>query len=87
METTKETVMKHQYVYCKYCGHPSTTVQLLTGSHCSKNPEGEYHVKYDGIEKSQYFCRYCGHPASTIQLLTGCSCRKNPNSKYCEPAL
>ena len=72
-------------VYCKYCGHSSSSVKNLTGTTCSKNPEGKYHVPYEGSEKSKYECKYCGHVSSSISNLTGTSCSKNPNGKYHVP--
>ena len=71
--------------YCKYCGHERSSVSGLTGGSCSKNPEGKYHVPYEGDEKSKYACKYCGHERSSISGLTGGSCSKNPNGKYHVP--
>jgi len=86
METIRESIPKHNNVYCKYCGQLSSTVQMLTGGNCRKNPDGQHHVVYEGSEKSQYICKYCGHPASSIQMLTGGHCLKNQTG-FCEPAL
>lgn len=72
-------------VYCKYCGHERSSVSGLTSGSCSKNPEGKYHVPYEGGEKSKYACKYCGHERSSISGLTGGSCSKNPNGKYHVP--
>lgn len=72
-------------VYCKYCGHERSSVSGLTGGSCSKNPEGKYHVPYEGSQKSKYACKYCGHERSSISGLTGGSCSKNPNGKYHVP--
>lgn len=71
--------------YCKYCGHERSSVSGLTGGSCSKNPEGKYHVPYEGSQKSKYACKYCGHERSSISGLTGGSCSKNPNGKYHVP--
>lgn len=71
--------------YCKYCGSSQSSVKSLTGNLCSKNPEGKYHVPYEGSEKSKYTCKYCGSSQSSIKSLTGNSCSKNPNGKYHEP--
>ena len=72
-------------VYCKYCGKSYSSVRDLTGSSCSNNPEGKYHVPYEGSEKSKYECKYCGKSYSSIRDLTGGSCSKNPNGKYHVP--
>ena len=72
-------------VYCKYCGHERSSVSGLTGGSCSKNPEGKYHVPYEGSQKSKYACKYCGHERSSISGLTGGSCSKNPEGKYHVP--
>lgn len=74
-----------QKFYCKYCGHERSSVSGLTGGSCSKNPEGKYHVPYEGSQKSKYACKYCGHERSSISGLTGGSCSKNPNGKYHVP--
>ena len=71
--------------YCKYCGHERSSVSGLTGGSCSKNPEGKYHVPYEGSQKSKYACKYCGHERSSISGLTGGSCSKNPSGKYHVP--
>ena len=75
----------YQKFYCKYCGHERSSVSGLTGGSCSKNPEGKYHVPYEGSQKSKYACKYCGHERSSISGLTGGSCSKNPNGKYHVP--
>ena len=72
-------------VYCKYCGVSYSSLRGLTSGSCSKNPEGKYHVPYEGSEKSKYECKYCGHVSSSISNLTGTSCSKNPNGKYHVP--
>jgi ribosomal protein S14 len=74
-------------VYCQYCGTERSSISSLTGSSCSKNPSGKYHVPYEGSEKSKYACKYCGTERSSISSLTGSSCSKNPNGKYHIPAM
>ena len=68
-------------VYCKYCGGSASSVKSLTSNSCQKNPEGRYHVPYEGSEKSKYTCKYCGREAISIFHLTAGSCSKNPNGK------
>ena len=72
-------------VYCKYCGGSASSVKSLTSNSCQKNPEGRYHVPYEGSEKSKYECKYCGGTASSIRSLISNSCQKNPHGKYHEP--
>ena len=74
-------------VFCKYCGSSASSVSSLTQSSrtCQKNPEGKYHVPYEGSEKSKYTCKYCGTERSSISGLTQYSCSKNPHGKYHEP--
>lgn len=72
-------------VYCKYCGDHRSNIHNLTSCRCRKNPHGEYHVPYEGEEKSSYVCIYCGEKRSSILSLTNCRCRKNPYSEYHEP--
>ena len=72
-------------VYCKYCGRDAINVFHLTNGSCSNNPEGKYHVHYEGSEKSKYTCKYCGTERSSISGLTQYSCSKNPHGKYHEP--
>jgi DNA-directed RNA polymerase subunit RPC12/RpoP len=73
--------------YCKCCGSKNSSIAGLTGSSCSKNPEGKHHALYEGSEKSQYVCKYCGSKNSSIAGLTGSSCSKNPNGKHHSPAM
>ena len=72
-------------VYCKYCGDERSSISSLTSFSCSKNPEGKYHVPYEGSEKSKYECKYCGDERSSISSLTNGSCSKNPSGKYHVP--
>ena len=74
-------------VFCQYCGTERSSVSSLTGSSCSKNPNGKYHSPYEGIEKSKYTCKYCGTERSSISSLTGSSCSKNSSGKYHVPTL
>ena len=74
-----------EQVYCKYCGSSYSNIRSLTNGSCSKNPEGKYHVPYEGSEKSKYECKYCGSSYSSIRSLTNGSCSKNPHGKYHEP--
>lgn len=73
--------------HCLYCGADRSSIQSLTNSTCTKNPNGKYHVPYEGSEKSQYTCKYCGSERSSILSLTNSTCTKNPNGKYHIPAL
>ena len=74
-------------VQCLYCGTERSSISNLTSSSCSKNPDGKYHVPYEGSEKSKYNCKYCGTERSSISNLTSSSCNKNPNGKYHLPAM
>jgi transcription elongation factor Elf1 len=73
--------------HCLYCGTDRSSISSLTSSSCSKNPEGKYHVPYEGSEKSKYTCKYCGTDRSSISSLTSSSCSKNPKGKYHIPAM
>ena len=72
--------------YCKYCGRKYSSIQNLTSNFCHKNPDGKYHVLYEGDEKSTYYCKYCGRKYSSIQDLTSNFCHNNPDGKYHAPA-
>jgi len=74
-------------VNCLYCGTERATISILTSSSCSKNPNGKYHVPYEGSVKSKYECKYCGTGRASISILTSSSCSKNPNGKHHVPAL
>ena len=74
-------------VDCLYCGTERSSISSLTSSTCSKNPEGKYHVPYEGGTKSKYTCKYCGTERSSISSLTSSSCTKNPKGKYHIPAM
>ncbi len=68
--------------YCEYCGQKYSSVSSLTGSSCSRHPNGPgkgKHKLYEGAEKSQYVCKYCGQKYSSISNLTGSSCSRQPN--------
>ena len=68
--------------YCEYCGQKYSSVSNLTGSSCSRHPNGHgkgKHKLYEGAEKSQYVCKYCGQKYSSISSLTGSSCSRHPN--------
>lgn len=68
--------------YCKYCGTKASSVASLTGSSCSRHPDGANrgkHVLYEGGEKSQYTCKNCGGKASSLASLTGSSCSRHPD--------
>jgi len=73
--------------HCQYCGTERSSISSLTASSCSKNPNGKYHVPYEGSEKSKFACKYCGTERSSISSLTASSCSKNPNGKYHHPAM
>jgi len=72
--------------YCMYCGTPAYSISSLTNGRCEKNPDGKYHVLYEGDEKSKYTCKYCGTPAYSISSLSNGICGKNPNGKSHVPA-
>ena len=76
-------------VYCKYCGKEAQNVKSLTQNTliCHQNPEGKYHVPYEGEEKSSYECKYCGKTAPSIKSLTQNTliCRQNPQGKHHVP--
>lgn len=79
--------------YCKFCGHKTPSISSLTGTSCSRHPDGPgrgKHVLYEGSEKAKYSCKYCGHSGSSISSLTASSCVRHPNGaskgKH-EPAL
>ena len=72
--------------YCKYCGHERSSVSGLTSGSCSKNPEGKYHVPYEGDKKEMYSCKYCGSSYYTIKELTSELCLRNPKGKFHVPA-
>jgi hypothetical protein len=68
--------------YCEYCGQKYSSVSSLTGSFCSRHPNGPgkgKHKLYEGAEKSQYVCKYCGQKYSSISSLTGSYCSRHPN--------
>jgi DNA-directed RNA polymerase subunit RPC12/RpoP len=68
--------------YCKYCGGKASSIASLTGSSCSRHPNGVYkgkHVLYEGVEKAKYQCKHCGASASSIASLTGSSCSRHPS--------
>jgi predicted nucleic acid-binding Zn ribbon protein len=68
--------------YCEYCGQKYSSVSSLTGSYCSRHPNGSgkgKHKLYEGAEKSQYVCKYCGQKYSSISSLTGSYCSRHPN--------
>ena len=68
--------------YCMYCGQKYSSVSSLTGSSCTRHPNGPLkgkYVLYEGSEKTQYTCKYCGQKYSTIAALTGSSCTRHPN--------
>ena len=71
--------------FCKYCGNKNSSVSGLTQGACSKNPEGKYHVPYEGSQKSQFDCKYCGSKNQSISGLTQGACSKNPHGKYHVP--
>lgn len=79
--------------HCKYCGHKASSVSSLTGSSCSRHPDGPNrgkHALYEGGEKSRYTCKYCGSHSSSISSLTGSSCSRHPdgaNKGKHQPAL
>ena len=79
--------------YCKYCGTRTSSIANLTGSSCSRHPNGANkgkHALYEGDEKSRYECKYCGTGASSIPSLTGSSCLRHPlgaNKGKHEPAM
>ena len=67
--------------YCKYCGNKASSIASLTGSSCSRHPDGAHktkHALYEGSEKPRYECKYCGTGASSISSLTGSSCARHP---------
>lgn len=68
--------------YCMHCGTKTSSVSSLTGSSCSRHPDGANkgkHVLYEGSEKPQYTCKYCGTKVGSISSLTGSSCSRHPN--------
>ena len=69
-----------------YCGSSSSSISGLTSGSCSKNPDGNKHVPYEGDEKSKYECKYCGSSSSSISGLTSGSCSKNPHGNKHVPA-
>ena len=79
--------------YCKYCGSKFSSISSLTGSSCSRHPEGPRkgpHAPYEGSEKKQYLCKYCGSKFSSISSMTSSSCSRHPNGRgkgRHEPAL
>ncbi len=79
--------------YCKYCGSKFSSISSLTGSSCSRHPDGSHkgrHALYEGSEKKEYLCKYCGSKYSSISSLTGSSCPRHPNGSHKgkhEPAL
>lgn len=89
VKEVKENVSKPetQKVFCSYCGYDATNIRNLTAQNCRKNPNGKYHVPYDGSLKSKYSCKYCGYTATNIRNLTAQPCRKNPSGEYHIPAL
>lgn len=67
--------------YCEYCGNSYSSVQSLTGSTCSRHPDGSgkgRHKLYEGSEKAQYTCKFCGNKYSSIASLTGATCSRHP---------
>ena len=68
--------------YCKWCGYKSSSIDGIKRGKCSKNPNGSYHVPYEGEEKSQYVCKWCGKKASSISSLTSGTCPKNPEKRH-----
>jgi len=72
---------------CLYCGAERSNISSLTSSSCSKNPNGKYHVLYEGSVKSKYTCKYCGAERSNISSLTSSLCTKNPNGKSHIPSI
>ena len=74
-----------QKFYCKYCGTERSSISSLTAAHCDKNPNGKYHVPYEGEEKSEYYCKFCGTERSSISSLTASHCDKNSDGKYHVP--
>ena len=79
--TTPIETPKPTKYYCKYCGSSYPSISSLTFYSCSKNPEGNKHVPYEGEEKSKYYCMYCGSSYPSISSLTFYSCSKNPHGK------
>lgn len=73
--------------FCMYCGTERSSVSNLTSGMCSNNPNGKYHILYEGSEKREYTCKYCGTKRSTISNLTSGTCTKNPVGKRHIPAL
>jgi DNA-directed RNA polymerase subunit RPC12/RpoP len=79
--------------YCKHCGTKASSISSLTGSSCSRHPNGANkgkHTLYEGGEKPRYECKHCGTGASSISSLTGSSCSRHPlgaNKGKHEPAL
>jgi predicted nucleic acid-binding Zn ribbon protein len=79
--------------YCKYCGTKASSIASLTGSPCSRHPNGANkgkHALYEGDEKPRYECKYCGTGASSISSLTGSPCSRHPlgaNKGKHEPAM
>lgn len=74
--------MEKKVYYCEYCGHKFYDLRQLTGSTCSRHPNGSNkgnHKLYEGSEKSQYDCKYCGHRFKTIMQMTGSTCSRHPN--------
>ncbi len=71
--------------YCKCCGASNSSISGLTASRCYKNPEGKYHVLYEGGEKSKYVCKYCGVSNLTLSGLVSSRCYKSPEGKYHVP--
>ncbi|MGD0262809.1 MAG: hypothetical protein ABSD29_23830 [Verrucomicrobiota bacterium] len=78
---------------CKYCGTKASSIASLTGSTCSRHPDGANkgkHALYEGAEKSKYDCKYCGTSASSLSSLTASTCSRHPlgaNKGRHEPAL
>ncbi len=74
-------------VACVYCGAERSSISDLTSSFCRRNPNGDYHVPYEGSIKSKYSCKYCGAERSSIADLTSDICRRNPNGDYHSPSM
>ena len=54
-------------VYCMYCGISTTSIQNLTAGRCARGSnKGNYHVPYQGTEKSRYTCQHCGFSTTSI---------------------
>jgi len=68
--------------YCKYCGSKFASISALTGSWCSRHPDGSnkgHHAPFEGRETSQYFCEHCGSKFPSISALTGGWCSRHPD--------